>query len=137
MAAPFTGGLTNTAEGLLLMRIQAFDPQRRNLNGDRADVPNIAIFITDGESNIAEHNTIPYADDAVRDGITVMAVGIGSEVNREELKGISSTGVLRETYWMSPNTDVANDIIESIVKATCDVATDIPSLPPGRSLEKG
>ena len=54
-----------------------FTPQ----NGDRPTAPNIAIVITDGVSNLAQKNTIPYAQEAHRQGIRMFAIAIGMKVN--------------------------------------------------------
>ena len=51
------------------------------LGGDRSDAPDIAIVITDGASNLDMLNTIPYAQDAHRQGITMFAIGIGESLN--------------------------------------------------------
>ncbi len=53
-------GRTNTAEALLYLRSEMFTP----FNGDRLDVPNYAVVITDGESNINEERTLPEAIEA-------------------------------------------------------------------------
>ena len=54
---PFISGKTHTAAALNLMCTQMFTPD----NGDRYDVPNYAIVITDGESNINPELTLPEA----------------------------------------------------------------------------
>ena len=53
----YVRGRTNTAEALRLLYTEMFTP----FNGDRVDVPNYAIVITDGESNINSENTLPEA----------------------------------------------------------------------------
>ena len=45
---PYILGSTNTADGLRVLRSQVFN----QANGDRPDVPNAAIIITDGISNL-------------------------------------------------------------------------------------
>ena len=50
--------LTNTAHGLHLMRTLVFDPRNRGVGGDRIDVPNVALIITDGASNVDADRTI-------------------------------------------------------------------------------
>ena len=51
------GGNTNTSGGLYLMRTNVFDES----SGDRPDVPNMAIVITDGKSTYDPERTIPEA----------------------------------------------------------------------------
>ena len=120
---PYLNSYTHTAAGLLDMRTKVFDPSHSNLRGDRRNVRNIAIVITDGESNENQNNTIPYADIAAANGILVLAVGISGNVNINEIKGISSTGVENDTYWVSADFRVADRIVRSITRKTCEKAT--------------
>ena len=106
---------TNTAAGINDMRTKVFSRP-----GDRPNVPNVCVLITDGVSNIDRTNTVPNANLAKTDGILMLAVGITSQAYEPELKKISSTGVKDETYWLPPDFRVTNDIIESIVRRTCD-----------------
>jgi len=43
-------------------------------NGDRPDVPNTAIVITDGRSTYDHNLTIPYAEEAKRRGIRMLGL---------------------------------------------------------------
>jgi hypothetical protein len=52
----------------------------RASRGDRPGVPNIALVVTDGETNRDSNLTIPEADRARANGITLIAVGIGDSV---------------------------------------------------------
>ena len=70
---PYVYGSTNTYGGLNIMRTQMFTRQ----NGDRPSVPNIAILLTDGVSNINAFDTVPEAEKARADNIHIYAVGIG------------------------------------------------------------
>lgn len=82
-----------------LMREQMFTVA----NGDRAAAPDIAIVVTDGESNIDRQYTIPYAQQAHREGIHMFAIGIGDEVDRTV--GLNTTSINRlcriisQTVW--------------------------------------
>ena len=81
-AIPFKGGKTNTGSALETMRSEMFTV----VNGDRPDVDNVAIVITDGESH---DNPISVADLARDDGIDIFAIGIGG-ANQTELEGIAN-----------------------------------------------
>lgn len=48
--------------------------------GDRPNVPNIGIVITDGESNRDPERTIPTANSAKDKGIILFSIGIGDQV---------------------------------------------------------
>ena len=82
---PWKDQWTNTSGGIWVTRTRLFSP----INGDRPDAPNYGILVTDGESNKDPRLTLPEADTALREGIRLMVVGIGSNVNQIELKGIA------------------------------------------------
>ena len=85
---PYRYGSTNTADALETMRTQMFSAA----NGDRANVPNLAIVITDGVSNINSRRTIPEAEQARNNSIHIYAIGIGL-TDTTELDGIASRPV--------------------------------------------
>lgn len=77
---PYMFGSTNTAEAITTMRQEMFTIG----NGDRSDVKNVAIIITDGVSNINSRSTVPEAERARdEDGIHIYAIGIGLSDVRE------------------------------------------------------
>ena len=82
---PYQYGSTNTFGGLNTMRTQMFT----RATGDRPDVDNVAIVITDGVSNINARRTIPEAEMARHQGIHIYAIGIGL-TDTTELDGIAS-----------------------------------------------
>ncbi|XP_052786251.1 cartilage matrix protein-like [Mya arenaria] len=81
----YHSGLTHTGEALRFMHTDSFSAA----HGDRANVPNIAIVVTDGQSN---NPTLTAAEaKAARDaGITILAIGVGHGVVRSELNEIAS-----------------------------------------------
>ena len=90
---PYKQGSTNTADALLTMWSEMFTAG----NGDRAGVPNVAIVITDGVSNINSRRTIPEAEQARADGIHIYSIGIGL-TDTTELDGIASRPVEDNRY---------------------------------------
>lgn len=58
--------------------------------GDRSDVPNVLITITDGVPNIAAEKLNATAIKAQSKSINCLAVGVGKGVNAEVLQMISS-----------------------------------------------
>ena len=84
-AIPYRYGSTNTADALETMRVEMFS----QANGDRPDVENIAIILTDGVSNINSRRTIPEAENARSESITIYAIGIGL-TDTTELDGIAN-----------------------------------------------
>lgn len=79
-------GSTNTADAIQTMNIDMFTAD----NGDRRNVRNIAIILTDGVSNINSRRTLSEAEEAKKSGILIYALGIGL-TETVELKGIAST----------------------------------------------
>ena len=72
----YLGGNTNTTGGLRLMRMEIFN----RANGDRPDVPNVAILITDGIPT-REVNLLPgEVDDIKRLDIRIVGVGVTNQV---------------------------------------------------------
>lgn len=107
----YSYGRTNTADALKLMRTNVF----RRRNGDRSDVPNVAIVITDGVSNINNESTIPEANLARRRGIQIFAIGIGLKATAE-LDGIAGR---RENRYFIDNVDELDEKLESISTMLC------------------
>ena len=71
----------------------AFRQARENIfgrGGDRPTVSNVAVIITDGRSEPDPTQTIPEANLLKQEGVTIIAVGIGNQVDRRELDGIAS-----------------------------------------------
>ena len=82
----YPGTDTNTSQGLYVARTQLFNER----NGDRANAPNVAVLITDGESIDNTVDTIPYAEELHADDIRVICIGIDTELNEAEIRAISS-----------------------------------------------
>ena len=78
-------GDTNIADAIKITRESMFTTR----NGDRPDIPNVAIIITDGISNINSRRTIPEANKAKTGGIRIFAIGVGVE-DDTELDNIAS-----------------------------------------------
>lgn len=81
----YTYGSTNTAGALKVMRNTMFTKQ----NGDRDNVRNIAVVVTDGVSNINSRQTVMEAEKAKIADIHIYAIGVGLS-ETEELEQIAS-----------------------------------------------
>ena len=81
-----TEGTTNTQDALRLTYQSVFVPSR----GDRSGVRNVAIVVSDGNSNVEAHRTQSEAEAARQRGIELFAVAVGRESNRVEMEGIAS-----------------------------------------------
>ncbi|KAK3083543.1 hypothetical protein FSP39_025167 [Pinctada imbricata] len=115
---PWNYGSTNTADGLKTMRNQLFTSSR----GDRPDVKNVAIIITDGVSNINARDTIPQAEAARNDGIHVYAIGIGLS-DRTELDAIASVPASENSFAVQ-SFDELKGLDKKIFQSIC------PAKPP-------
>ena len=92
--APGSRG-SNTQDALYQMRNQIFSSSK----GDRYGMPNVGVIVTDGKSNMYQHNTIPEAQ-RVQDyaGARLYVVSTSPERNMAELEGMASdaqNGVLQ------------------------------------------
>ncbi|XP_061197993.1 uncharacterized protein LOC133206079 [Saccostrea echinata] len=81
----YKSGGTNTGDALNTMYSKMFTAA----NGDRSNVPNIAIVLTDGNSN-NHPKTVKEANNAHKSGINVFSIGIGSGISKSELNDIAS-----------------------------------------------
>ena len=78
-------GLRDTTAALLKARAECFSPE----SGDRQDIPNLAVLITHGAP--ASPEAALDAARALRDsGVTVVAVGITDDVDKNFLSKLSS-----------------------------------------------
>ncbi|XP_069108499.1 cartilage matrix protein-like [Argopecten irradians] len=110
---PYSYGNTNTASALQAMRDTIFIPA----NGDRPDAKNLAIVLTDGESNINSGRTIPEADAAKREGVEIYGIGIGL-METSEIDGISSKPLDTHSFNVD-NFDNLNDMKADIFSKIC------------------
>ncbi|KAL4226368.1 hypothetical protein ACF0H5_014351 [Mactra antiquata] len=81
---PYIRGSTNTGMAIEMARTEMFNPAR----GDRPNVDNVAIVVTDGDSDDYQHS-IEQAQMAKDSKIHVFAIGIALK-NLTELKNIAS-----------------------------------------------
>lgn len=111
----YNGGRTNTAAALFHTRTQLFTQN----NGDRENIPNVLIIITDGNSNINPDDTIEEAIKARVDGIHIMTVSIGKQINRMELRGIASE-VKDDNMFTVDSFNFLDSLVAPLFDMTCD-----------------
>jgi len=70
-------GHTNTTGALRLMRTEIFN----SANGDRADVPNVAILITDGEPTLEVADLDEEVARIKNNGVRIVGVGVTTAVS--------------------------------------------------------
>lgn len=88
-----TGGRrtsTNTADALTRLRTEVFVPEGGARAADIA-IPRVAVVITDGRSNINASLTVSTALAVREEGVTVYSVGVGRNIDMDELNAIASS----------------------------------------------
>ena len=116
---PYIGGKTNTANALSTMRKIVFDSQ----NGDRPDVPNYCILITDGIPNLSVDSTVQEAIQARIDGTHIVVVTVGKGLNQGRsylnLHGIASEPVA-QNFFNVPSFTMLKDLVPGVASALCN-----------------
>ena len=82
----YHSGVTYTDKALAYVRQNSFLPSK----GDRANVTNLVILLTDGQSTAASKTAAEAAKLKNMTDTTVIAIGIGSGVRLTELNAIAS-----------------------------------------------
>lgn len=81
----------------------ALERARTNLFAEaRANVPKVILVITDGEATDKEKLTSELAQLA-KDGVLIYAVGVGEDINEEELKEIATD---KDSVYFTRNYDL-------------------------------
>ncbi len=109
------GGQTNTGKALRVTRTQCFS----SANGERADVVNIAVVLTDGLPTIIEFDTMAEAARLKRVS-SVLAVGITPNIEPAFLRDISSAPQREnENFFTTPHFSDLSSILRVLVTETC------------------
>ncbi|KAL5006176.1 hypothetical protein ScPMuIL_017334 [Solemya velum] len=107
---------TETDEGIRAMT-------KMILSQGRPDVPKIGVVITDGNSKNASR-TAAAAEDARNEGIHMMAVGVTSEIEIEELQAIAS----KDEWALSVDAfDQLAGALEELFYVICPSTTTVPT----------
>jgi len=112
---PYRGNWTQTQDALRLVYDTAF--QRHN--GNRPGVPNVAVLVSDGNSNVFPELTPVQASVCRMNNIRMVAIGLGDLVNRVELSMIASRP-LQANMVIHPSFEDLQNITESLLQTTCD-----------------
>lgn len=123
-AQPHLDSFTNTSGGLRVMKDEQFTFQR----GDRPGIRNMAIVVTDGQSNRDADRTIQDAEEARRQGIEIFSIGISTAVNENELRGISSQPQeMNRNWFQSQDFRMLESVVSDLIRSACET----PTLPSG------
>ncbi|XP_061680396.1 collagen alpha-1(XIV) chain-like [Syngnathoides biaculeatus] len=113
---PYKGG--NTLTGLALTF--ALENSFRAESGSRADVPKVAVLITDGKS---QDDVVPPARTLRDAGIRVFAVGV-KNADEGELKAIASPPADRHVYNVA-DFDAMSDIVDVLTGNVCRTVEEL------------
>ena len=118
LATAYMGQTTNTPEALIQTGTQCFSAA----NGDRPNVDNLAIVVTDGEP-FPESRKPPALDEAraLRNaGVTVISIGITDHIDADFLKEMSSPPQIEgQNYFTATDFSTLNEIQRTVVEGTC------------------
>ena len=132
--AEYLGSKTDTSAALNLARTGIFLERL----GDRPNVANAIIILTDGESTSDPPDTVQVAQSLRLDPnfINIYTIGITNNVKEEEirqmsgLRGTATPGVLGTNYFLSPTFSFDEGLVRSISTSVCrDVIVPTPAPP--------
>ncbi|XP_059141677.1 uncharacterized protein LOC131929465 [Physella acuta] len=106
-------GNTETGLAINYIRTDVFGP----LMGARAGVPKIIILLTDGQATHHD-DAVNAANQARQNGIAIITVGIGSQIDQSELEQISGN---RDYVFRATDFEGLTHLIEPILNTTCIV----------------
>ena len=115
----YVGQTTNTPEALIQTRLQCFN----QATGDRPDVVNLAIIVTDGLP-FPDNRRAPAIQEAtaLRDsGVTMIAVGVTDVIDKDFLKQMSSPPQVEDqNYFTAPDFASLSRVASTVVEGTCE-----------------
>lgn len=104
----YPGGGTNTGKALIKAKKELFDKSAR------AGVPNVAIVLTDGQSN---DDVGPPSQELRDSGCSVFSVGMGENFNTAELKQIATDPDSQHVF--KAKFEDLDSIADTIVDTVC------------------
>ncbi|XP_025115701.1 uncharacterized protein LOC112577005 [Pomacea canaliculata] len=119
----FMGGGTNTGEAIEYTTKNVFSTQ----GGARIDVPRILMVVTDGNS-MDGARTLAAANQARQNNIGVIAVGVGSSINSEELSNIGQDP--HNVFQIGSYKDLQT-LTTTILNSACRVEARLTTTAPG------
>jgi len=120
----YMGGKSDLASAIRLMIDSAFVAT----NGDRQDVPDVAIILTAGKSNLNSDQTVQAAIEARNHGVFMIVIGVGGFYDMHELRAIASEPV-EETLYSVDSWKLLPSISDAVLEAICPVFNSCDSNP--------
>lgn len=119
----YTRGRTNIADAISKMASQF-----SAIRGDRANVPNIGVLVSDGFATVNRERSLPEAIAARIAGIHIMVAAPEGNVNNLEYQGIASDPDSQNIFTVGSYNNL-NTIVTPVVNAMCDDANECNSNP--------
>lgn len=108
---------TNTAKALEFLYKSFFGLSQF---GDRQGVENIGIVISDGRSNLGKQSTIQQALIAKSRNIRLITIGVGDNIDPNELQSIASQPTSGNYFTMRDlNDDSVDDVTNKVLQQLC------------------
>ncbi|GAB1610453.1 uncharacterized protein LOC115221805 [Argonauta hians] len=122
---PYNGGGTNTGRGIDAVVNDVFS--LANGAKPKEDAPRVLVLVTDGQSN-SRALTVQAARRANQEAIEIFSVGVGGNVDRDELLQVSEK--CNRVFSLSTFDDMDNFLYE-LIKNACGakVSIEIPDTP--------
>ncbi len=115
----YYGQTTNTPEGLRVAREQCYS----QANGDRPDVQNLVIIITDGVPFPPDRREPAIQEARALKGVaTMIAIGVTDVIDKDLLKELSSPPQIEnQNYFTATDFTFLDDIRRQVGEGTCEV----------------
>ena len=120
----YDNGHTNTTGGLRAARMELFAR-------DRPDVPDVILLMTDGKPTREEGGLISEASRIKADGIQLIGVGVGSDVDANLIRSLVTTPP-NDFYFPVSDFNSLRNRLDSIVGATCRAVVSTTTQPLNR-----
>ena len=88
-------------------------------NGDRANVSNVVIVVTDGAANEDRQLTVPYAVQLRVDGVYIVTMSVGTLPDLTMLNSIASLPTQRTVFTADQGSQLL-DYRDRLFMTTCD-----------------
>jgi collagen type VI alpha len=111
----FPAGRTNIADALMRVKDVMFTPE----NGDREDVRNTILILTDGVSTLKSEDTLPTAAKCRLEGIHILVASAETDADNIELRGIASRPFSNTFFPVDRFSDIPA-LKEQVVDALCN-----------------
>ena len=121
----YLGQTTNTPEALVQTRLRCFSAA----NGDRPDISNLAVMVTDGVPFPPNRRDPAIAEaKALRDsGVKMVAIGITNVIDKDFLKEMSSAPQIEgQNFFTAVDFQELGAIVDTVVEGTCKAVEGNP-----------